>query len=225
MSLYGVRLPQAFRIRARAALAAALGLLAAGCAGDGTTIVQPPEDDERPESGLSFLRQAGEAPALLTTDTTFVATKGEDLEVRLFYAPEPGSGSATGERFLELEIDGESLSRYPPTGHPRAGTLFAEGDTITIRLSVDPGRLIVSLEPTGLLFSVADPAELELRYANADDDYDGDGDDDPDLEDEIDLWRQERPGDPWRRIGQLKDADEDRIRAFLTSFSRYALAI
>lgn len=197
-----------------------------GCGSDdGATGPDPePPGDEVPEGDLLFLRQAANAPSILTRDTAFVATRGEDLKIEIFYEPKPGSDDDTGERFLEFELDRESLLRYPP-GHPRAGQTFAAGDTITIRIRVDESEIIATLEPSGLEFDEDRPAELELRYGNADDDYDEDGESDPELEDDIDLWRQERAGDPWSRVGELKDADEDNIRAFLTSFSRYALAI
>lgn len=200
-------------------------LLVGGC-GESTVLTEPPPPpDGLPDASLTFLRPATLAQPLLTTDTSFVATRGEAIEIRIFYAPEPGSGDPVGERFLEFELDEESLLRYPPSGHPKAGQLFQDGDTITIRLRVETDTLLVELEPTGLQFDVVEPAELELRYGNADDDYDDDGDSDPELEENIDLWRQEKPGDPWFRIGEIKDADQDRVRARLTSFSRYALAI
>lgn len=209
----------------RSARAFACLLLVAGC-GESTLLTEPPPPaDGLPAASLSFLRPAGLAQPLITTDTSFVATRGQEIEIRLFYAPEPGSSDPVGARFLELELDEESLLRYPPTGHPKAGQLFQDGDTITIRLHVETDTLLVELEPTGLQFDIAEPAELELRYGNADDDYDEDGESDPELEEDIDLWRQEKPGDPWFRVGEIKDADQDRVRARLTSFSRYALAI
>jgi len=200
-------------------------LLAAGCSDSPVLMEPPPGPPGVPEASLSFLRPATLAQPLLTTDTSFVATRGEETKIELFYEPEPGSTDPVGERFLEFEIDEGSLLRYPPTGHPKAGQLFQDGDTITIRLHVQTDTLLIELEPTGLQFDEFDPAELELRYGEADDDYDDDGESDPELEEDIDLWRQEKPGDPWFRIGQIKDADEDKIRARLTSFSRYALAI
>ena len=205
------------------AVAVALGLT--GCGSDGGTGPNPPPpDDEVPEGDLLFLRQSATAPPLVTRDTTFVATRGEDLRIEIFYEPEPGGDDDSGERFLEFELDEESLLRYPP-GHPRAGQGFVDGDTITIRIQIDEAEILTVLEPSGLEFDPDRPAELELRYGNSDDDYDEDGEPDPELEDDIDLWRQESSGDPWQRVGELKDADEDKIRAFLTSFSRYALAI
>jgi hypothetical protein len=200
-------------------------LLASACSDSPIITEPPPGPPGVPEASLTFLRPAALTQPLLTTDTSFVATRGQQVEIRLFYEPEPGSTDPVGERFLEFELDEESLLRYPPSGHPKAGQLFQDGDTITISIHVETDTLLVELEPTGLEFDVAEPAELELRYGNADEDFDDDGDADPELESEIDLWRQERIGDPWFRIGEIKDADADRIRARLTSFSRYALAI
>lgn len=201
-----------------------LGLSGCGSNNGGTGPDPQPPDDEVAEDDLLFLRQSANAPPIATRDTTFVATRGEDLKIEIFYEPEPGGDDDTGERFLEFELDKESLLRYP-AGHPRAGQAFADGDTITIRIQVDEEQILAVLEPSGLEFEADRPAELELRYGNSDDDYDEDGESDPELEDDIDLWRQEQLGDPWERVGELKDADEDKIRAFLTSFSRYALAI
>lgn len=206
-----------------AAIIVGAPLLAAACQDGPTTLTPPPPPPPvLTTAELTFLRQAGAAPRLLTTDTTLLATRGEDFRLRIYYEA-PGGGGEEGERFLELEWDGDSLLRYPP-GHPKAGQAFAAGDTISIHVSIDPALLIATLEPSGIVFDPVDPAELELRYVNADGDFDDDGVDDPDDESRIDLWRQERPEDPWTRIGQIKDADQDRVRASLTSFSRYALA-
>lgn len=197
-----------------------------GCGdGDATGPNASPAPVPTPESALVFLRPAPDAPPLLTTDTTVIATRGESLDVRLFYAPDPGSGEAVGERFLRFRLEDASLERYPAT-HPMGGAPFTLDDTVSIRITVDTSRLQVDLEPTGLRFSAEAPAELELRYAEADRDFDEDGvEDPPEVEEQIDLWRQEKPGDPWFRIGELKDFDLDKIEARLLGFSRYALAI
>jgi len=196
--------------------------VAGGCGNDDPTgVTEPPST--LPESQLTFLRQGANAPPIQTYDTTVVATAGQPLDVELFYAPEPGESA--GQQFLEFELDDGSLLRYPPDHPTRPGQEFQPGDTVWIRLRVDPELLIVTLEPSGLAFSTVDPAELEIRYFNADDDYDDDGHSDPELETDIDLWRQERPGEEWARIGQLKDFELDRIRALLLGFSRYGLGI
>ncbi len=116
----------------------------------------------------------------------------------------PPPGEDSGEKFLEFELEDTSLLRYPADHPTRPGPAFQPGDTVWIRITVDPNLLIASIEPSGLQFNPADPAELEIRYAEADDDYDDDGDPDPELEDEIDLWRQESPGDDWERVGDLR---------------------
>ena len=219
------RSPRGRPVRGAVALALGAALLASlGCHSDLVTpITEPPDSDPRNESELAFLRQRAGAPALTTTDTSFVATRGQGLEIEIDYAPE--GGETDGEEFLEFELDDESLLRYP-AGHPRAGQLFQDGDTVTIRLRIDPTLLIVTLEPSGLEFDPQEPAELEIRYGNADDDYDDDGTPDPpESEERIDLWRQEAVGAPWFRVGEIKDRELDRVRARLTSFSRYALAI
>ena len=204
-------------------LVLALGTIAtAACSDDDPTgVVDPP--DSLPESQLTFLRQAAQAPVLVTYDTTVVATAGESLDLEIRYTPAPGQDS--GEKFLEFELDAESLLRYPPNHPTRPAEAFQPGDTVWIRVMVDQELLVATLEPSGLAFNPLEPAELEIRYVNADDDYDDDGESDPELEDDIDLWRQESPGDDWERTGDLKDLETDRIRALLTGFSRYGLGI
>ncbi len=204
-------------------LVLALGTIAtAACSDDDPTgVVDPP--DSLPESQLTFLRQAAQAPVLVTYDTTVVATAGESLDLEIRYAPAQGQDS--GEKFLEFELDAESLLRYPPDHPTRPGEAFQPGDTVWIRVMMDQELLVATLEPSGLAFDPLEPAELEIRYVNADDDYDDDGDSDPELEGDIDLWRQESPGDDWERAGDLKDLETDRIRALLTGFSRYGLGI
>ena len=193
-------------------------LVVTACGDDSPT---DPGPTPVPEAQLTFLRQAPNAPPLLTTDTTVLATKGQDLEVRLFYAD---SGGGAGEEFLRLKIEEETLLRYPQN-HPRQGATFQDGDTVSIRIQVDTDDIIATLEPSGLTFNPNEPAKLKLRYAEADDDIDDDGDDDPELETEIDMWRQENLGDPWFRIGTAKSEDLDEVEAELFGFSRYALAI
>lgn len=210
------------RFRSLLAPLVAGGLLGiAACGDDDATGPEPP--DVVPEAQLTFLRPAAAAPLLATTDTTVVATAGEPLDLEIRYLPIGGAGE--GEKFLEFELDDESLLRYPADHPTRAGEAFQPGDTIWIRVTVEASRLIAGFEPGGLVFNPVEPAELELRYFNADDDYDDDGLPDPELEGDIDLWRQEKPGDPWERVGDLKDVEFDRVRAFLRTFSRYGLAI
>lgn len=199
---------------------AVVAVTSAAACGDGDGPSGP--DEGIPEVELTFLRHAANAPPLLTSgDTTVVATRGVSLDLEIFYEAE-GGGGERGDRFLRFTLEDGSLLRHPD------GTPFADGEQIAISLHLDPELLAIEFEPSGLVFDPDAPARLELRYAEADGDYDEDGDEDSDdaeLEDEIDLWRQESPGDPWFRIGEIRDLDLDEVKARLFGFSRYALAI
>ncbi len=97
---------------------------------------------------------------------------------------------------------------------------------ITIRV-VDPALLLFEFEPAGLRFSPAEPAQLEIEYAEADDDLDEDGDvdaEDEALEGEIYVWRQRNPGDPFERLFTLRFEDLDELEADIPGFSRFAIA-
>ena len=180
----------------------------------GTRVVQ------RNESDLSFLRTADDAPPLASFGASFWAVKGEDRELRLSYRPPAGSTDST--EFLRLRIRGESLFKLPN------GLALGVGDSVLITVTViDPARMIVELQPSGLLFSREEPAELEMRYREADSDYDDDGDvdaEDDEIERRLSIWRQERIGEPWVQIGTDVRVDTDEVRADLTGFTRYAIA-
>lgn len=218
------------RRAAIAILPAALLMALAMCAEPGPT--QPGEAGVS-GSQLTFLHFASETPssedgglsasisrstssggALLTSDTSFVATHGEATSVELFYADSDGTGP--GDRFLHFELDENSLASYP-SDHPRAGAAFAPGDTVTITISASADTLVAKFRPGGLQFDPDAPAELEVSYSGAEFDLES--------EEEIDLWKQENAGAPWFRVGELQDLELDVIEATLTSFTRYAMAI
>lgn len=209
-------------------------LLAAGVAaalamtGCGDDIVDPGGDgggSQPPPSAsadeLTFLRQSSDAPAFFRFDgdTSFVATRGEDTEIEIRYV-DPSDTTQAGEEFLEFELEDGSLARYPD------GTEFRPGDTVTITIRVTGDTILAEFEPSGLEFDPDEPAELEMHFGNADRDTDDDGEDDLDeREDEVRLWRQEQPGDDWLQFSEQPDVTLDRIRAELTSFTRFAMAI
>lgn len=170
------------------------------------------DDDFVPGEELVFLRAAANAPALRTTDTSFVAVAGEDYDIRIDYV--------NGAEGLRFRLDDESLWRRPN------GTAFREGDTVTIRIrQVDAGGFNFEFQPAGLRFSPDEPAELRIDYGFANPDFNGDGAVDGDDDDfEFGWWRQEQPGQPWQRIGSARVHDLTEVRADLTGFTRYALA-
>lgn len=211
------------RIGARARAAPALLLcltVAAGCGDDDPTA---PEDPAVPGDRLVFIQPSDTAPPLLTTDTSFVATRGQSLDLEIFYE-DPQDPGQPGERFLRFRLEDGSLFRYPDD-HPMAGAAFQPGDTVTITLRLARDTLLADFGPSGLAFDPDQPAVLKLDYIGADRDTDDDGEDDPEFEDEIDLWRQEQPGDPWFRAGVVKDFELDEIEAEILSFTRFAAAI
>ncbi len=225
------------RLAAFGALLVAAAVTLHGCEGglavgpdggsdDGEAPQQAPSDE------LTFLRQASSAPDLLLgdsdgdgfRDTTIVATRGQDAELEIFYEdPEDGE---RGDRFLEFELEEESLASYPDDHPHSAGEQFQQGDTVHIRFEVRGDTLAAEFGPSGLQFDPAEPAELEIRWNHADPDTDEDGDDElEDQEDQIDIWRREEPGADWIRSGDFRDVERDRLRALLDSFTVYSLAI
>ena len=162
------------------------------------------------ESQLEFVPRSVAAPPLETVDTSFWAVKGQDREVEIRYAGQDGPG--TGKEFLELVIEEQTLLRRPD------GSSFAEGDSIEIRVIVDPDLVVVRFEPSGLQFNPDEPAKLSLDYDEAEDDF-------LTREGEFGLWRQEESGEPWERIGIAQVEELDEIEALLTGFTRYALAV
>lgn len=176
-------------------------------------------DTTKPPSELTVLRLGETSPPLFNPEESFWAVRGEDRETRIFFQNEEGGA---GEEYLRLRVDAPSLLQYPD------GTPFAQDDSVLITVRVvDPARLLFELEPSGLRFSAADPAELKIHYDQADDDLDEDGDvdgEDDALERTLSIWRQETPSDPFVRLGSLVAEDLEEAEAELEGFSRYALA-
>lgn len=188
------------------------GLWMVGCESSTTE----PDETTKTDEQLTFVRFADDAVPLLVRQASFWAKSGEDRELVMQYAD--------GEDFLEFEVDDDSLEQYPD------GRLFQPGDSVLITVTVDPGnRFLFTFEPSGLKFRNSSPAELEIEFRRRDDDINGDGvvdSDDDDLLDDLRVWQQERPGDPWSQLGILRfDLDTDEIEAEVGSFTGFALAL
>src|SRR5512142_2616164 len=111
--------------------------------------------ETRPPAQLNILRLLPTAPPLLATSTTFTACKGLGAVGQLFF--NDGSGGE-GEEFARLTLDGATLLARPD------GTPFAQGDCIDITMALDdPTQILVRLEPSGLRFDPAHPAQLRLE--------------------------------------------------------------
>lgn len=170
------------------------------------------DDGPVPEANLKILRFES-ANAVTVKQASFWAVKGQDRELEMRYAD--------GQDFLEFQVDAQTLLRRPN------GTLFQNGDSVQITVTLDAGnRLLVNFEPSGLVFNPARPAELEINYRLADGDIDGDGDEDAidiALERALRIWQQERPGLPWLPLATFR-IDEDELEARVLSFTGFAMA-
>lgn len=180
----------------------------------------PAGPDEVDESSLTFLRFDAAALPLVTFEGSFWAVAGRNTELVLRYQPE--SGQHEGERFLEFKVPGNGLLRRPD------GRAFANGDSVQIQVVVDnSGRFLFHFEPAGLQFDPDHPAELRVEYRRADPDLNGDGrvdSEDESFELRLDIWKQERPGLPWNRLGTVRFKDNDEVRAQITGFTGFAVA-
>jgi hypothetical protein len=180
------------------------------------------------QNTLTFLSLAGTAPPLCADSAGAKFGKdpnGQDQDIALYF---PASGNVSDcaagptEDFLRLKLKPTSLLRYPD------GNLIANGDSVYIYVKwVGSDSILFDLQPSGLIFDPAQPAELRIEYAEASDDLNHDGRvdaEDTTIEHELDIWRQENPGDPFVRVGTGKAEDSNEIEARLNGFSRYAIA-
>lgn len=193
---------------------ATAALAAAGCSdsnGPGG-VTRPPEE-------LVILRLAAESPPIWNAEVSFWARNDQGREAKIWF--EDAEGNA-GEEYLRFKVPSGGLLSYPD------GTPFGAQDSVLITIRVvDPALLLFEFEPAGLRFSPAEPAQLEIEYAEADDDLDEDGDvdaEDEALEGEIYVWRQRNPGDPFERLFTLRFEDLDELEADVPGFSRFAIA-
>jgi len=194
----------------------AWAVVAASCSDSSS----PPDDGgSKPPGELSVVHVAPASTPLFNTTVSFYAKRGENREGSLSFQDAAGG---EGEEYVRLRIDANSLLALPN------GDVIVPGDSVLITLSVvDPAEMLFDLQPTGLKFSPADPAELKIHYDHADGDINDDGVSnalDDALERTLAIWRQESPGDPFVRLTSVLTIETDEATADLTGFSRYALA-
>jgi hypothetical protein len=197
-------------------LLAAWAGAAASCSDSGS----PPDDGgSKPPSELSVVHVAPTSTPLFNPTVSFYAKRGENREGSLSFQDALGG---EGEEYVRLRIDANTLLALPN------GDAIVPGDSVLITLSVvDQTEMLFDLQPTGLKFSPADPAELKIHYDHANGDLNDDGVSnglDDALERTLAIWRQENPGDPFVRLTSVLTIETDEATADLTGFSRYALA-
>jgi hypothetical protein len=178
-----------------------------------------PDDTSRPPADLNIVGLSDQAPPLYNPEVSFYAVKGEDRETQIFFQNEQGG---PGEEYLRLKVSAPTLQARPD------GSPIADGDSVLITVRVvDPRQMLFEMEPSGLTFSPAEPAELRIRYAEVHGDFNDDGSvdsEDDHIENTMAIWRQETPTDPFVRVGTAVVKDLEEAEAELTGFSRYALA-
>ena len=180
-----------------------------------------PPDNGGQTTQPNFLRLSASAPPPAQTTVSFWAKKGEDRDVDIDFAAEPGALDTV--EFLEFKVRAGSLA-FRPDGSP-----FALGDSILITITVeDAENMIFRFQPSGLRFSASEPARLDLYYSLADPDFDEDGtvdSDDAIIEaTKLAIWKQEVVGGPWVKLGVIRDIEIDEIEANITSFTGFAIA-
>lgn len=169
---------------------------------------------------VNMLEPAADAPAIANPVVTFWAVKGEFREANMYYRSRPGRADSV--EFVRFRVPQQALLTRP------GGAAFADGDSVQITITlVDPARLIVRFEPSGLLFDPAHPADLKFSFHETDDDLDDDGSVDGDdalFRTLLTVWRRETPSAPWlRQSGQLSIAT-DEIETDVLGFTDYIIA-
>jgi len=204
------------RLRRTAWLALLPLVIALGGCGGSTG---PGDDDIKDPDQLVFLRLPADHPQLFNTSASFYARTDRSNEAKLYFQT---AGGDRGDEFAVLKIDTGTLLASPD------GTPYGPDDSVLITMRiVDPDLVQVELLPSGIRFSSSKPAELKLEYEETGGDLDGDGDhdaEDDEIEQRLSIWRQEKAGEAFVRIGTVKTEGARELRAFLTSFSRYAIS-
>ena len=173
----------------------------------------------RSEDALRALHLRPDAPPLEETSASFYAKKGEAREVALYFTDGVGG---RGPLYFHLSVGANSLGTLPD------GTPIAQGDSVLITVQVvHPDTVLFDLQPSGLRFNAADPAELSIYYGEVDHDFDGDGDqdlNDQTIELRLAIWRQETLGGLFEHLTSVVTAPLDRVTASLSGFTRYAVS-
>ncbi|HEX6536794.1 MAG TPA: hypothetical protein VF041_19560 [Gemmatimonadaceae bacterium] len=167
------------------------------------------------------MRSRADAPPLTSTRTSFWARRDAERVGTLYFQSVTGDPADSTE-LLRLTIPARALSRRPD------GSRLAKHDSVRITITlVDPERLVVELEPSGLRFSSGHPARLELAYDHASGDLTGDGvvdGRDQVREAGLSIWRRETANDPWQRVSGSKHGGHKKIDGIIEGFTQYAIA-
>jgi hypothetical protein len=201
-----------------AATAVAMTFVASACTRDvtapplvvGSTAARRASGDVRADEQLHFPPAADGAPTVANPVVSFYAKVGTDRTVRMYYHARPGATDSVV--LVKFKVGKRSLLARPD------GTRFADGDSVLITLTlVDTARRVVDFQPAGLRFSSADPAELEMSYAETEIA-------DPGTLALLRIWKRERETEPWTSVATVLDAARSELAAPVFGFTGYAVA-
>lgn len=194
-----------------------IATLLAGLAGCSDSTA--PGDTTRPPSDLNIVRLDATSPPLFNPEQSFYAVQGQDHEVRISFQD---AGGEEGEEFLRFRVRPGSLGSRPD------GSPIAAGDSVLITVRVvDAAKILFEMEPSGLTFNSAEPAELKIHYNHGDHDFNVDGvinTSDDTIKGQLSIWRQELLTGPFTKIGSVNVEDTEEINADILGFTRYAIA-
>jgi hypothetical protein len=169
---------------------------------------------------VNMLQASMDAPAIANPVVSFWAVKGESREANMYYRSRPGRTDSV--EFVRFRVSQQALLTRP-TGEP-----IAEGDSVQITITlIDPARLIVRFEPSGLRFDPAHPADLKFSFLETDDDLDDDGSVDGDdalIRTLLTVWRRESASAPWLRQTSVLTNATDEIETDVLGFTDYIIA-
>lgn len=193
-------------IARRACPALALALLA-GCAD-----LAPTAPFAAPEAVLHARGAVPQAPRFVHRAPHTAPFKNEvvGVTVRAGEAATLRLDFADGSPFAELHIGEESLRGATIDGVP-----VAEGEPLGITLRrIDASRYLVELQPAGLVFNPAAPAELVFHYENAA----------LTVGEPMSVWKQDRRGQAWEQAASQNDRGSRRMRAVVRDFTVFAMS-
>lgn len=169
---------------------------------------------------VNTLRSSADAPAIANPVVTFYAKLGESREAYMYYRSRPGRADSVD--FIRFRVPQDALLSRP------GGTPFAPGDSILITITlVDPERLLVRFEPSGLRFDPAHPADLKFSFLETDEDRDEDGSvdgDDAAILTLLDIWKRETVTAPWIRQTSVVTVGSHEIETDVFGFTDYIIA-
>ena len=148
---------------------------------------------------------------------SFWAVKGKAASVRVKYKD---SGLAN-LNLLQFDVPKEGLYRRPD------GSRLSSGDSVEIRLSIDPSTMKVEFQPSGLRFSDRNPATLKFWYNRVDPDLNADGTvnaADDALYPVLAVWYAPDGSSTWTRLVSQVDLTQRWVTTNIYHFSGYVVA-